>query len=378
MPNAMRIDHVLPQLPIVTRRTVVGGYASSVVNLAHRQSALGHDVRIISRLPRRYHYDGPITIVKVGELNGRSHRSPIEFVLATARHVHDCKDRIDIFHFHSGYVEYLGASIAARLASHGSRIAHTIYCPPQAELRGKHQRVLLAVASKLGIRLSGMSNHVSGRLGSNVRRTPPVIDTDYLSARTGQVPGAPRLLFVGNAMPEKGLVDLLDAYAILALETSMNGSVPSLTVTTELARTNSHETVAPAVARLERLNLASNITWLSIVPDMKELMQNHHIHVAPFRSTNGPSDYYVSTLEAMSMGMTCVVSDLPGMSEVVEDGINGYSHRAADSASLARTLSRALSHLPDTSVHQAARNTIVRMSANAPSDTFKLYEKGTI
>jgi glycosyltransferase involved in cell wall biosynthesis len=181
---------------------------------------------------------------------------------------------------------------------------------------------------------------------------------------------------VGNATPTKGLTDLLNAFKQL-IEGWDGGEEPRLVVTTELARTKENSEINEALAKLEGTRALSRITWLSIVPDMRELISQSAFHISPFRSTNGPSDYYMATLEAMAMGKVCIVSDLPGMAEVVTDGVNGFSFRTGDSFDLERAIRRAIES-DQTTIGRQARDFVTKnFGLAAVMITNSLYQTTT-
>jgi glycosyltransferase involved in cell wall biosynthesis len=66
------------------------------------------------------------------------------------------------------------------------------------------------------------------------------------------------------------------------------------------------------------------VTFHGIVDDMRALMRSHDVIVLPFRSTRGPSDYFIAALEAMAIGRPVIASALPGMSEVIRHARDGF------------------------------------------------------
>jgi glycosyltransferase involved in cell wall biosynthesis len=201
-----------------------------------------------------------------------------------------------------------------------------------------------------------MTKNVCAALPVRAYWTPPVIDSAYFSPCQNAV-NENQIVFVGNATPSKGLTDLLPAYAELSAEFGSSRDL-HLVVTTELARTSASKELRQMLDSLGALPAFSQISWLSIVPDMRNLLAESAIHVAPFRNTNGPSDYFISTLEAMAMGKVCIVSDLPGMAEVVRDGENGFAFRAGDWRDLGCALRRAIS-CDRTAIGERAREFVV-------------------
>ncbi|MGE0219053.1 glycosyltransferase family 4 protein [Mycolicibacterium sp.] len=336
----MTVFHVLPQFHYVNERTIIGGYPSVVGRLAVAQAAQGSRVEIVARMPESVPptFSG-VALSKLEVLDATSHRHPLRFARKLFVAIRKRVASGDVIHVHSGHAEYAVVSAVLALFLRG-RVRHTLYCPVRPGLRGVAQRLAIRSAVACGVAFSGMSNNICRSMRFRATWTPPVLDSDYFAPGESDVNDY-QLLFVGNATPSKGLADLLRAFANL-VEKWDQGEKLSLVVTTELKRTSEHSELQEAINDLQGSAALSQITWLSIVPDMKDLLASSAIHVAPFRTTNGPSDYFMATLEAMSMGKVCVVSDLAGMSEVIGDGKNGFAFKAGDSADLERALSRAL------------------------------------
>jgi len=367
----MTIFHALPQFHYVNDQTVIGGYPSAVARLAAAQSAQGLRVEIVSRMPAssKSRLAG-VDLSSLDVIDSASHRHPLRFARELASFLRRRFSVGDSIHFHSGHAEY--AFISAILGLRfGGRIVHTLYCPLRNGLRGLAQRLAIAIARLCGVSFSGMSRNVCISIPGYSTWTPPVVNVEYFKPTSNAVDDC-QLLFVGNATTSKGLADLLPAFGNL-VKNPVSNDVLRLVVTTELARTSGRNELSEVLEGLEGGPALDHITWLSIVPDMRDLLSESAIHVAPFRTTNGPSDYFMSTLEAMAMGKVCVVSDLPGMAEVVRDGDNGFSFQAGDSADLERALRRAL-QCDRIAVGCRARKFVVKaFGAAAVEATNKLY-----
>lgn len=361
----MKIIHVLPQFPAVRPGVVIGGYPSAVASLASRQSADGNETVILARLPVDYRYDGPARLIQTGKLSrGRSRLGALRFISAAAVKLLQVSTRDSVIHIHSGYGEYTLLGVLAKAFVKNRVVVHTLYCPKSGGIRGQLQVSIVALARWAGVRLSGMSKHVGASYGDGFTHSPPYIDANHYSAKDeldrGGGDASTPFLFVGNGRPEKGLPDLLEALpeVIALMDPQLLPALrPILTVTTELRSSSSSPATEAAYGRLCELGLMTSVRSLQIIDDMPGLLRSHRIHVAPFRHTNGPSDYFISTLEAMAAGLVCVVSDLPGMSEVVQDGRNGIVHVAGDASSLASALQRAL-RADLISIGEAARKTV--------------------
>lgn len=345
----MRILHVLPQFPYFGGTRIVGGYPSTVLNLVERQQGM-HQVEIMSRT---FPTTPPetcagSTIHPLGD--ARRAGTPLRtawFMIRAALAVARRRGDFDIVHLHAGYVDYLLLAALLRLAG-GRTTAATIYCPASpTPSRRRLQRMIIGTCHRI-VRVSGMSENVASSIRELVPaalcvRTPPVLDAkiwggdqpgDFASNATGRIGEPLRVLFVGNASPTKGLDILFTA----AAKARASGLDLLLTVTTELDRTSPDSRIADLRQFASDLGLEDHVRYLGIVDDMRELVRSNDVHVAPFRSTQGPSDYFVSTLEAMAAGKCVIASRLDGMTEIVVHGHNGLLSEPGNPEDLAAQL----------------------------------------
>ncbi len=320
----MRVLHLLPQFPYFGGHTIVGGYASAVLNLSEAQVVAGHHVTIAGRVDHATPSttQSGATIVSMGDVAQAGQvRDTLVFAARSLKWVRGHRSDFDVIHVHSGFADYLPMTGAiAHLVS--VPVAHTLYCPVHTTgKRAALQRVALRTLPTK-VRLVGMSEHVCDSIAGQYKgrrpvAIPPSIDTDRWAAGPASRTEHQRLevTFVGNATPEKGLEVLVRALAQISAQVDFR-----LTVTTELRRTSANDAVAQVWRVAEECGIDARIDHKGIVDDMKELLRRTDVHVAPFLHTRGPSDYFMSSLEAMASGCAIVASDLPGMREVVTPG----------------------------------------------------------
>ena len=143
----------------------------------------------------------------------------------------------------------------------------------------------------------------------------------------------PVLLFFGQIKPEKGLAELLGAFAIH----KQRGGPGRLLVA---GRPMSHDPLDYQQIAGE-LGISEYVKFeLRYIPeeDTSLYFAAADLIVLPYR------EIYQSAvlIMAMSYGRAVLVSDLPAMVEIIGDGVNGLTFRAGDSGSLADALGRAL------------------------------------
>lgn len=143
----------------------------------------------------------------------------------------------------------------------------------------------------------------------------------------------PLLLFFGQIKPEKGLAELLGAFAIH----KQRGGSGRLLVA---GRPMSHDPLDYQKMAGE-LGISEYVKFeLKYIPeeDTSLYFAAADLIVLPYR------EIYQSAvlIMAMSYGRAVLVSDLPAMMEIIRDGVNGLTFRAGDTDALADALGVAL------------------------------------
>lgn len=88
------------------------------------------------------------------------------------------------------------------------------------------------------------------------------------------------------------------------------------------------------LADIERKGLSDHIRFVGLVSDVPKLLKDMDICVVPSRSEG----FGLSLIEAMSMGIPCIVSDTGGLKEIVEREQLGTLFQAGNPKSLANQL----------------------------------------
>jgi glycosyltransferase involved in cell wall biosynthesis len=139
-----------------------------------------------------------------------------------------------------------------------------------------------------------------------------------------------RFLYIGRLAEEKGLFDLLDAFA------RVRQQLPAAT----LDLVGSGPLEEELRQRAGQLGIASAVRFLGTKTphDIGELLMNSAAMILP--SLREPWGLVVN--EALSFGCPVVVSDICGcVPELVIDGVTGYSFPAGDVGALAQAMSKA-------------------------------------
>ena len=145
---------------------------------------------------------------------------------------------------------------------------------------------------------------------------------EALPAETG------RFLFVGRFLKEKGIHDLVTAFA--EVKTAYPQSSLKLVGATDA---NPSSLTEEDVSDLVRTGVVDNLGWLD---DVRPAIQESSVMVLPSYREGTPR----SVLEAMAMGRAIITTDVPGCRETVVHGVNGLLVPVRDPKALAAAMSQ--------------------------------------
>lgn len=161
--------------------------------------------------------------------------------------------------------------------------------------------------------------------------TPPAAEERRaLRGRFGMPGSAPVVLFVGRLAPEKELPSLLDAFAQLLPRFPdavlvLVGDGPDRE---KLASQVGHLGIAAQVRFAGRQTIAEVLQWLQ-VSDVFALVSSNE-------------GFPCSLVEAMSVGLPAVVSDIPANRQLIEEGNQGFCVPVGDEAAITAALAKLL------------------------------------
>lgn len=160
-------------------------------------------------------------------------------------------------------------------------------------------------------------------------RFPATLTDADIWARAGQ-PGPLRLVFVGNWIPRKGLLTLLEAVARLPDGTCTLAVVGSSEADPDYAR---------RVRQLvTRLNLAGRVELCGRLSDTALATILRAAHVLAVPSTY--EGFGIVYLEGMAFGLPALATNLGAAAEVIDDGMTGLIVPPFDAAALAAAIQR--------------------------------------
>ncbi len=314
---------------------MIGGSANSLINLSRQQKISGDSVNILSYFPLLDGNDGQF-LTENGFKNIHINSSPnsnrygAEFIYRSTAFALTRRNQYEILHGHSGHIDYLIASLlSSRIIN--SRLVYSLYCPLSLESRitryplrkkyldlvAKHVK-FIAISENIARSLTQLTDR------ENIKVIPPPINIQRYSSeyqkeelrhRYSFEPNQPVILFVGNFSKTKNM-----EYVLIAFKKFLRiYPFARLIITTELPMAKFSERENYLKNLIQELNISQNLVFLGVIDNMPELMQLSDVLVAPFRDTDGPSDYFLAALEAMSVGTPVFVSPAGGMKEVVNE-----------------------------------------------------------
>lgn len=148
-------------------------------------------------------------------------------------------------------------------------------------------------------------------------------------------PGRRLILCSGVIAPHKGQTTLAQAFARVA------GAHPDTLLA--LVGDIGNDYSAGLTAYLERTGLGERVRVLPLTGDIFDWYAAADLVVSPSQEEAQPS----VVLEAMAFGVLVASTDVGGVAEVIEDGVNGLMCPPGDVAGMTRMLQRALSMKPD-------------------------------
>jgi len=360
--SQLRVCFALPRLLPSEGGVIIGGSANAALTLGMAMAWCGVQIKIFAPIPsdcagKLYdHVASPLVFPLVypsagalGVLEG------LRSLLLLIRAINQRQATFDVIHSHSGTFPYALITMMCRRAP--VRI-HSLYCPLGekggvyskwwdqkflARFIFKHLDAVVAVSENVQSSLiaAGVDNHNIALLPMCVDTTrfqpkPDRRETEYfMSERRGD-----RILFVGNASREKGLLNFIDALGILAVQ----GLYPQVVATLENANSvdEFEQTYKIAKERISFVEMEGRVRFKGIVEDMPRLYAEADVVVIPWVSTRGPSDIPMVALEAMAMGKCVVSTPVGGMRDLLRRGEAGLLTNDFSPESLASTLAKCI------------------------------------
>lgn len=303
-----------------------GGVEIVVDNLATRMSKLGHDITLFNRKRKEYkkidEYEGCKT-VSVFTINKKSLDAIIYSFFATLKAKKIAKKgQLDVIHFHAeGPCCFL--NLLKKRNKRNYKVIVTIHgldwqrgkwsgLATKVLLHGEKQAVKYAdeiiVLSKnnkqyFETKYNREVIYIPNGIEKAILHKPNIIKKKYNITENSYI------LFLARIVPEKGLHYLIDAWQSMKKEISTSMKLV-------IAGGDSHSSNYFG-EMMDRVKNDSSIITTGFVEgqELQELYSNAYLYVLPSDIEGMP----MSLLEALSYGNSCLVSDIPENTEIINE-----------------------------------------------------------
>ena len=278
-----------------------------------------------------------------------------------------------IVHTHSSKTGVLGR-LAAKLVG-VPKIIHTVHGFAFSSTTSKIKKYIFSMLERISGRVTDTIivlnvddyNICTNELGINRSKLTIIkngVDLDFFSPDTEKkVNLTPCFIMVGRLWLQKDPICLVRA-AISVLQSGYDA---------EFKLVGDGELYEEANALLHKANFQSKITLLGWRHDIVFLLQQADVFILPSRWEGMP----LAILEAMSCGLPCIVSNIPGNRDLVDDGITGRVFEVAAHLALADKVINYINN-PGLMIehgHNARENVVENYDLNTRNNTvFTLYE----
>jgi glycosyltransferase involved in cell wall biosynthesis len=157
-----------------------------------------------------------------------------------------------------------------------------------------------------------------------------ISEHDRHTARPERLPGVPTLLFAGRLVPEKGILDTVDAFALLQARRPCR-----------LVVAGTGPAAGDVASRIEALGLSDKVILAGLLSH-DELMATYRAADVFVLPTYWPEGFPTAVAEAMSTGLPVVTTRIRGMADHLEEGVNALFVPPRAPRALADALGRLL------------------------------------
>ena len=345
----------------VSRRyfPAISGMSVYAQNLLRELVAAGHDVTMISQyrgdpFGTRVYGGGPpppvpgvkvIGLEALGEQGGGDFEADIDRMVETVAAEHGRKP-FDVLHAQYGYPNGWAVLLASRRLGVPSVVSiqggDGHWVGSCCETHRLAMRAVLDHANALLIGGASFRAEVCDRLGCDPARftiVPGAVDTGRFTPAPGRTPGdaasPARLLYHGRVDRRKGVLDLLDALALLReRDVPFQATISGIGPDVEASRAK--------MAELGFGDEAVRFTGYADYNRAPDLYRQADVFVSPTYAEG----FSNTILEAMAAGLPVVSTDTVGVSDCLRDGENGLLIQPGDVPALAEALARVIRDEP--------------------------------
>lgn len=372
---------------------VVGGIARVVHDLSHKLIKDGHDVTVVTYRDGEtpyYENDKGVNVYRVDNYMIKSN-SFIDWIMqlnfnmiAKASELIAKGEKFDVIHAH----DWLVANVAKTLKhAYDIPVVSTIHATESGRNSGIHDEnqryindtewMLTYESTEVIVNSNYMKGHVQGLFGLPFDKIDVIpnginlnlytgIERDYDFRRRYAADNEKIILYLGRLVYEKGVQNLISAMPKI-----LDGYHDS-----KLIIVGKGGMIDELRAQVENMGLRDKVYFTGYMNGKDVQKMYKCADVAVFPSTYEP--FGIVALEAMLAGVPTVVSDIGGLNEIIDHGVNGMKSYAGNPNSIADSVLALLyDHQLAANVSKAAKQ-VVKEQYNwnkITQDTYFVYEK---
>ncbi len=278
----------------------------------------GHDVKIITPLPRKIAKNQPANTIFIGR--SRDIKSPLHTTSQVSVSLNNdmveevlAREKFDVLHFHEPWVPVVSRQILARstsknVATFHAKLPETVVSRTIEKVITPYTKSVIKYLDALTAVSEAAATYVSTLTDRPINIIPNGIDLGYYSAQSvTHLSTKPKhIVFIGRLEKRKGVKYLLQAFALLA-ETH-----PSVKLTIGGD--------GPDRAKLELLakNLhLKNVKFVGYITEKQKKLLHAQADILCSPALYGES-FGIVLLEALASGIPIVAGDNPGYASVMK------------------------------------------------------------
>lgn len=150
------------------------------------------------------------------------------------------------------------------------------------------------------------------------------------------------IVYIGRLAPEKGIGLLLDAFAQVKIKYNVRLSIVGRGM--ELERLN---------VQAQNLSIKDDVIFYGQQTDVSKYLREADIFVYP---STCQEVFGISLVEAMAYGIPCIANNVGGISEVIDDKINGFLTEDNSSSEIARLISLIIEKYNNGTIESISQN----------------------
>ena len=372
---------------------VVGGIARVVHDLSHKLIKDGHDVTVVTYRDGEtpyYENDKGVNVYRVDNYMIKSN-SFIDWIMqlnfnmiAKASELIAKGEKFDVIHAH----DWLVANAAKTLKhAYDIPVVSTIHATESGRNSGIHDEnqryindtewMLTYESTEVIVNSNYMKGHVQGLFGLPFDKIDVIpnginlnlytgIERDYDFRRRYAADNEKIILYLGRLVYEKGVQNLISAMP----------KILDVYHDSKLIIVGKGGMIDELRAQVENMGLRDKVYFTGYMNGKDVQKMYKCADVAVFPSTYEP--FGIVALEAMLAGVPTVVSDIGGLNEIIDHGVNGMKSYAGNPNSIADSVLALLyDHQLAANVSKAAKQ-VVKEQYNwnkITQDTYFVYEK---